>query len=183
MSDEVLDIFENYTSKDILISNLTFASFFIAIYESVKCNICDKVKNFYGIETLRIENGKLSSNSTDEYKRDILDCKPDGKKNNTFFASLLWLKDGGAIDDDDYDYITHIVKDKRNLYAHNLFEQLDKKISKADFEILKNFLYISKKINKWWVINIEGLPEDAECVFDVLLKQMYNMLFGENYEI
>ena len=48
---------------------------------------------------------------------------------------------------------------------------------------LKNFLYISKKINKWWVINIEGLPEDAECVFDVLLKQMYNILFGENYEI
>ena len=56
------------------------------------------------------------------------------KKNNTIFASLLWLKDGGAIDDDDYDYITHIVKDKRNLYAHNLFEQLDKKFQK---QILK----------------------------------------------
>lgn len=183
MDSELFEIFDNYTSKEILTSNLTFASFFIATYEAVKCNICDLIKNFYCIEAVQFLDGKIRSKSTDEYKKDILDIKPDGKKNNIFFASLLWLKDGGAINDDDYNYITDIVKSKRNLYAHNLFEQLGKKTSKKDYEILKNLLSINKKINKWWAINIEGFSEESESCFDILLEKIYDTLFGENNEI
>lgn len=180
MNDKNWEIFESVTSKEILISNFLFASFYISVYEAIKNDICDKVKNFYCLENLRIKNGKIISKSTDDYKRDILDVMPDGKHNNTFFASLLWLKDGEALNNEEYDFIFKIVRNTRNNYTHNLFELLFQKPSIAKHDELKRFLFIYKKINIWWATNIDGFPKDSENCFNLALDAIYSTLFNSN---
>lgn len=93
---------------------------------------------------------------------------------NFLFASLLWLKDGGALNDDEYDFIFKIVTSTRNDYTHNLFELLFQKESITKHEELKRFLFIYKKINKWWSTGIEGFPEDSENCFTLAVDAIYS---------
>ena len=183
MNKEKLDIYHNLTSKDVLSSNFCFAGFFIATYEAIKNNICENIKTLYCVDSLYIRDGRIFSENNDDYKNEILNIKPDGKKNNTFFSSMLWLMDSGAIDRADYEFVTLTVVSKRNMYAHHSLELLCEKVSQSDCEILKRFLLIYRKINQWWGIEIEGNPEYAENCFVTLLVQTYNNLFGEIDEI
>lgn len=118
MERDCLEFYENLTSKDVLTSNFTFAAFFISTYEAIKTGICDKVKGLYCVETLQIKDGKFWAETTEKYKNEILDFVHTDKRKNTFKSSLLWLKEGGAIDDDEYIFPT--IKSKVNMTAPSL---------------------------------------------------------------
>lgn len=180
MQEKTYKIFENLFSKDILTSNLTFAAFYIAFYEAIKDNIVGNIKGLYCIDTVRFEDGKIKSDATDRYKNEILNRKPDGRNKDAFLSSLIWLKDGNAITDEEYDFIANTARQIRNDYAHRLFNILTEKITDIDFQNLKRLLEINRKINKWWTVEIEGFPEDSENMFDTVTEIIYSTLFNEN---
>lgn len=183
MERDCLEFYENLTSKDVLTSNFTFAAFFISTYEAIKTGICDKVKGLYCVETLQIKDGKFWAETTEKYKNEILDFVHTDKRKNTFKSSLLWLKEGGAIDDDEYIFLSDTARKTRDMYAHNLFDQLGEKIVKEDYRLFEKLLAINVKINKWWSVNIDGFPEGTQCCFDITIRTMFDTLFGDTYEV
>jgi hypothetical protein len=100
--------------------NLILASIFLTAYETLRSSIIDRIREFFtfGFD----ENGP---NISEEYKTEVklLDKSP-------LRASLLWLKNMSAIDDNDIQIIDPI-RQHRNEIAHDL----PKFISTADAEI------------------------------------------------
>jgi len=91
MSDENQAKWERFLDPEVLRPNLILASIFIAAFEILKNSIMERLRDFYvsGFD----ENGLII---IPEYKTEVL-----SKDKSPTYASLKWLKESEAINDDD----------------------------------------------------------------------------------
>lgn len=124
--------------------NLIFSSLYIATYESFIDYIVEEVKFFFNIG---FSDGKYIFSKS--YNSDVL-----SKDKSLAKATLLWLKEMGAIEDEDIVTFNKLRK-YRNKLAHELmsllFEGLPKELPEKFIDLIK----LRTKIEKWWILNIE----------------------------
>lgn len=124
--------------------NLIFSSLYIATYESFKDYITEEVKFFFNTG---FSDGKYIF--SESYNSDVL-----SKDKSITKATLLWLKEMGAIENEDIVIFSELIK-YRNKLAHELmallFEGLPKELPEKFLELIK----LRVKIEKWWILNIE----------------------------
>jgi hypothetical protein len=177
--------FNNIVDEDFLRDNLTFMSLYIAVYENFTDYVISNIESFLCEES--IENGEYVIKKTQIYRDEIKNRPVDDKNNRDITkASFLWLKDNGAISDDDYNTFLK-VKKIRNKYAHDLANILIYGSNgQVEIKAFFDLINLYKKIAKWWYINIEAeimgyqVNENAEIhsasniVFDIIIDVLYN---------
>ncbi len=142
--DDSIDKWLNFLEPENLKNSLIFSSLYIATFESFKDYIIEEVKFFY--------NTGFSGEEytfSEEYKLNVI-----SKDKSLTKATLIWLKENGAINDGDIESFNELRK-CRNKLSHELmtllFDGLQSEISEKFVELLN----LRIKIEKWWIINIE----------------------------
>jgi len=143
MSDTA-DQWERFLDPDVVRPSLFLATMFITTFEILKDSIVDNIRDFY-------TNGfdEHGSNVEPEYQSEVL-----SKNKSPLYASLQWLRENDAIDDEDLATFEKL-KDTRNLLAHQLFAVVTGQVvsaHEAQFNVLVTLL---RKISVWWVVNVE----------------------------
>jgi len=148
-------------------------SLFVAAFEKFKDCVVEKPQTFF-----RHEFDKEGLIISERYKTKVL-----SKAKSPLYASLLWFKEMGAIDDSDIQSFEEI-KSHRNEVIHELMDFLadaDRNFDPAKFKALVDLF---GKIEKWWLVNIEMaidpdfLPDGAtpEDVIPGVLMSLQLML-------
>ncbi|MHA1168956.1 MAG: hypothetical protein ACTSRU_14095 [Candidatus Hodarchaeales archaeon] len=134
--------------------NLMISSLYIASFESLKDYILHEVKFFFN-------NGF----SGDEY---IFDPKYDthvlSKDKSPVKASLLWLKEIGAIGDKDIEEYDEL-RQYRNKLSHELMDLLFEGLPEDLPRELVRLIELRIRIEKWWILNIE-IPTNPDFDFE-----------------
>jgi len=157
MDEKVKASWERTLHPETLKTNIITASIFSMAFEMLKSSIIEKIEGFFtnGFD----ENGMIVS---PEYKEKVLSLN-----RSPLYASLKWLQDMGAIDDEDLKRFEHI-KRCRNTLAH---EMLTFASSGVDFDVAESFekmVGLLRKIEIWWFENLEmaidpeAYPEDLD---------------------
>lgn len=135
---------EKFIDPQIMQDRLISSSLFIAAFESLKNSIVNRVKQFYQAG-FGIGGDKLDP----EYKTEVL-----ARNSSLLYASLDWLKEHEAIDQNDIMCFDK-VKLCRNRLSHTLFSMIgedDMPDIKTQFEML---IALLRKVEVWWVVNVE----------------------------
>lgn len=131
-------------------SNLVRASIYLTAYELLHQALIEPLKGFfsYGFDA----DGTFLG---EEYRTKVLSLhkKP-------FFASAIWFRDSGALTNDDLDRIREI-RDHRNFVAHHIPEILGSIDSKVRSDLLVSVAEIVRKIDVWWIREIE-IPTNSD---------------------
>ena len=143
MSD-TLEQWERFLNPDVVRPSLFLATMFITTFEILKDSIVDGIRDFYtnGFD----ENGPVVG---PDYQSKVL-----SKNKSPLYASLKWLRESDAIDDEDLAAFEKL-KETRNLLAHQLFAVVTGQVEclhQAQFDSLVALL---RKIGVWWVVNVE----------------------------
>ena len=146
-----------FLHPETLRNNLIAISLFITAFETFKARVIEKPETFFcdGFN----ENGLILGKS---YQSEVL-----SKSKNKLYASLLWLKEQGGIEQSDLEAFEP-VRVHRNELAHEPLAFLAS--HGRDFDISKFYILIAllTKIEKWWVtyfelaVNPEVLPDGAD---------------------
>ncbi len=148
-------------------------SLFVAAFEKFKECVIEKP------ETLFCDGfNKGGFIISEKYKTEVL-----SKSKSALYASLLWFKEMGAIDDSDMQAFDEI-KSHRNKVIHELMDFLADTNRNFDHTKFKALVDLFGKIEKWWLINFEMaidpefLPEGAtpEDVIPGVLMSLQLML-------
>jgi hypothetical protein len=145
---------EKFLHPETLKSNLIAISLFITAYETFKTRVVEKPATFFcdGFD----EHGLILGES---YRSEVL-----SKNKSKLYASLLWLKEHGCIDQSDIDTFDTIRR-HRNELAHEPLAFLashERDLDTSKFQLLVALL---AKIEKWWVVHFE-LAIDPEMLPD-----------------
>lgn len=145
---------EKFLHPESLKGNLIAISLFISAFEMFKDRVTEKPETFFsdGFD----ENGLIIN---DQYKSEVL-----SKSKSPLFASLLWFKEMGAIDDKDIETFDGIRK-HRNEVTHELMSFLSDAERNMDAEKFQELVSLLSKIEKWWLINFE-MAIDPDMVPD-----------------
>lgn len=157
MDEHIRASWERVLHPETLKSNIITASIFSMAFEMLKSSIIDKIEGFFtnGFD----ENGVIISS---EYKEKVLSLN-----RSPIYASLRWLQDMNAIDDNDLVIFEHI-KRCRNTLVH---EMLMLASSGVDFDVgdaFNEMVGLLKKIEIWWFENLKmaidpgAYPEDLD---------------------
>ena len=157
MDEKVKASWERVLHPTMLKKNIITASIFSMGFEMLKNSIVEKIKGFFtnGFD----ENGMIVSA---EYKEKVLVLN-----RSRLYASLTWLRDMGAIDDEDLEKFEYIER-CRNTLAH---EMLTFASSGIDFDVTETFeemVGLLRKIEIWWFVNLDmaidpdAYPEDLD---------------------
>ncbi len=157
MDEKIKASWERVLHPETLKTNIITASIFSMAFEMLKSSIIEKIEGFYinGFD----ENGMIIS---PEYKEEVLSLN-----RSQLYASLKWLKDMDAINDEDLEKFEYI-KRCRNTLAH---EMLMFTSSGVEFDVAEAFKEINsllRKIEIWWFENLEmaidpeAYPEDLD---------------------
>lgn len=196
--EETRQMLLNIADEETLKDNLSFTAFFIAIYENFVDQIVDRLNGFFcdGFET--DDHGKVTMIQSPRYKKDILDRKDDsGNKVGPLKATLLWFQENGAITDDDIKRF-YEIREQRNIYVHELTHCLLKGFSSDEVSTFFDLLNIYKKIDKWWINEIEipcaadEIPQDYDpegvqsaimALFDIMVDVLLRGKSDEHKEL
>jgi hypothetical protein len=143
--DRVAQSWEKLLHPQTLRSNLLLASLYLSAYEILRGALIDRIQSFF---TLGFE---------DEGGKPVVDEQYDEVKQlheDVFLGSCFWLQQNGAISGDDVDEIVAIRR-HRNQIAHELPSFLGDVSREISLERLRNILHILKKIEIWWVRNVD----------------------------
>lgn len=127
------------------------ATMFITAFEILKNSIVDRIRDFYSNEWS--EKGSVESL---EYKTDVL-----SRHKSLVYASLTWLHESQAINDDDL-VIFDQLKATRNLLAHRLFDVVTGETKSQHLEQFQVLVALLRKIEVWWVVNVE-IATNPDC--------------------
>ena len=143
---------ERFLDPEVLRPNLILASVYIAAFEILKNSIVERLRDLYvtGFD----ENGWIIMPA---YKDDVLT-----KDKSPTYASLKWLKESQAINDDDIEKFNK-VKECRNLLAHEITKMLMDGLPHNFSERFNDMVALLDKIERWWIINVE-IPTDPDLV-------------------
>ncbi len=140
---ENFDKWIEFLKPDNLKGNLISCALYIALYESFKTNVIEKVKFFY--------NTGFNGNEfifSPSYTTEVL-----SKDKNILRATLLWLKEREAVDETDLLEFKKI-KEYRNKLAHEMMTLLFEGTESLP-DRFSQLITIQIKIEKWWLLNIE----------------------------
>jgi hypothetical protein len=138
------DQWERFLDPDVVRPSLFLATMFITAFEILKDSIVEDVRSFYtdGVD----ERGPTLS---DEYQSIVL-----SKNKSPLYASLQWLRENDAIDDEDLTTFEKL-KGTRNQLAHQLFAVVTGQVESAHETQFEELVALLRKIGAWWVVNVE----------------------------
>lgn len=131
-------------------SNLILSALYLAAYELLKDAIIGNIRGFFSFE---YKDGKAVPDQ--QYTKEVIEVHKDA-----FYASCLWLNRNNVITEIEVKEID-IIRKHRNQIAH----ELPKLLCDADLNLnIEYFLRMSellKKIEVWWVKNID-IPANSD---------------------
>lgn len=138
------DQWERFLDPDVVRPSLFLATMFITTFEILKDSIVDDIRGFY-------TNGFDEHGPTvePEYQSKVL-----SKNKSPLYASLQWLRENDAIDDEDLATFEQLKK-TRNLLAHQLFAVVTGQVESAHEAQFDALVALLRKIGVWWVVNVE----------------------------
>lgn len=150
MDDDIKVRWERFLNPEILRTNVIVASLFITAFEMLKDSIIGRVRDFFtnGFN----ENGWIID---DEYQTEVL-----RKNKSPLYASLAWLKDMNAIDDNDIEKFNKI-KNCRNELAHEIVNFISTGSKIDPLPLFGEMIDLLHKIEKWWILNVE-IPTNSD---------------------
>lgn len=189
MLDEATkQVLYNISDEETLKGNLIIPAFFIALYENFISLTIDRIKGFLCHDIHFTDDGKIEYYPSPRYKAEIIKRKNDaGKTIGVLFASMLWFVDNNAITQNDYDLFLRI-REQRNKFTHELTDYLLHGCNETEIEMFFDLFYLYKKIDKWWINEIEipcagdDIPQDydpdgSQSVVSVLFDIMMSVIF------
>lgn len=135
---------EQFLDPDVVRPSLFMATMFITAFEILKNSIVDRIRGFYSNEW----SGQGAVESQ-EYKADVL-----SRHKSRVYASLNWLHESQAINDDDL-IVFDQLKTTRNLLAHRLFDVVTGQAQSNYLEQFPVLIALLRKVEVWWVVNVE----------------------------
>ena len=135
---------EDFLNPEILRTKLITASMYLTAFELLKDGIIDRVKGFY---ITGFDENETEVSTT--YNTEVLSLNK-----SHLYASLLWLKRQGVIDDDDLAAFESI-KNCRNAVAHELQRIVAGDMEIAFVEHFPALISLLRKIEVWWIVNLE----------------------------
>lgn len=150
MNKDVYKKFFNITNEEAIKDNLNFYALYLLLFENFKNSIIFNVKSF--LCDISVKNGKVIYIKSPEYKK-IENKKYNGKR-NVFINTLDWLKKLDVITENEFNRIIEI-RDNRNKIGHELLDLLLNDFEVTMIENFTELINICKKIDKWWINNIE----------------------------
>lgn len=161
MDEKIKASWERVLHPETLKTNIITASIFSMAFEMLKSSTIEKIEGFFinGFD----ENGMIAS---PEYKEKVLSLN-----RSQLYASLKWLQDMDAIDDEDLKKFEHI-KRCRNTLAH---EMLTFTSSGVEFDVAEAFeemISLLRKIEIWWFENFEMAIDPEAYPKDLDLDQV-----------
>ena len=151
--------------------------------------VIDRPKEFFCTEKIEFKEDKIVYYETEKYKREV---KNLAKK--PFEASLRWFANHKVITESDVNKVLSIEL-RRHSFVHELYNVVHNGISDEDTQLLADLVSIYKKIDSWWIYNVEidwdeikdpdNVKQD-ECISSslVMIDVMINILLkgeGETY--
>ena len=164
--------------REILRDKLSVVSFYITVFECFKAKIVSDIQSVFSMpvpESVFSKDG-IRYEKSKKYEDAILNMEVGKDKKGKIItgwqdrlkATMLWLKNEGAIDDNDYD-IFQEIRTLRNSYVHNMAQYVFEGVDIKDYEKLRLLIDLFKKIFIWFVKNIEiprsdliNINEDSE---------------------
>lgn len=176
------DQWEQFLDPDVVRPSLFLATMFITTFEILKDSIVDDVRGFY---TNGFDEHGLTVSS--DYQAKVL-----SKNKSPLYASLQWLRENDAIDDEDL-LTFETLKSTRNLLAHQLFAVVTGQVESGHETQFDDLVKLLRKIGVWWVVNVEiptnpdydGKEIDEEGIVPgaVLTLQMLIQVASGNTEL
>lgn len=171
-NQENIDKWLKFLDPENLKENLMFSSLFIASFEAFKDYVVEEVKFFFN-------NGFSDGEFT--FSEDYT-TKVKALDKSLLKATLLWLKDLDAIDDNDIQTYNEL-RQYRNKLSHELMTLLFEGLPKELPEKFAQLITLRVKIEKWWIMNIE-IPTNPDFDATTEVKeedimtssQMFNQL-------
>ncbi|WP_439474807.1 hypothetical protein [Algoriphagus formosus] len=156
---EYRDKWLKFLDPENLKDNLIFSSLFIASFEAFKDHIVEEVKSFFS--TGFNEDGLIIS---ENYSKSVGNLAKSKVK-----ASLLWLKESGAIESQDLDIFNDLLL-YRNKLAHELMDLLFEGLPQELPEKFTQLIKLKIKIEKWWIVNFE-IPTNPDFDYKPEIKE------------
>ncbi len=140
-------IWDDLLNPDVLRPILIASSIYITGFEMLKDSIIGHTKDFFSFVHGFEKNGNAAYT---KYQTDVL-----SRNKSILYASLDWLKDMTAIDENDVD-IFNRIKDVRNELSHSLHHKISSERMPKDFnQRFREMVSLFRKIEIWWVVNFE----------------------------
>ncbi|MGQ7863964.1 hypothetical protein ACUN0G_32500 [Pseudomonas sp. 32A] len=137
---------ENLLTPAVMQERMITVSLYITAYEMLKESIIGRLKDFYSI-------GFDSDGTTTspDYDLKVLNLH---KRKSPLYASLLWLTNIGAIDQEDNEVLEQL-KELRNSLAHEMPEIVLAGKDLALTEKMQDVMNLIRKVEVWWIVNVE----------------------------
>lgn len=176
------DQWERFLDPDEVRPSLFMATMFITAFEILQDSIVDELRGFYtsGLN----EHGPIVE---PEYQSKVL-----SKNKSPLYASLQWLREHDAINDEDL-VLFEQLKKTRNILAHELFGVVTGQVESPHEVQFDSLLALLRKVGVWWVVNVEiptnpdfdGKDIDEEGIVPgpVLTLQMLIQVASGNTEL
>lgn len=144
------DRWERFLDPDVVRPSLFMATMFITTFEILKDSIVTRIRDFYS-------DGFNESGPTvsPEYEAKVL-----SRNKSAVYASLTWLHESQAIDDEDLKIFERLKK-TRNLVVHQLFEVVTGQAESNHIDQFPVLVELLRKIEVWWVVNVE-VPTNSD---------------------
>ena len=140
---------ENIMLGENLQTAISFTSLFVLVFESLKDIVIDRLLGFYCITDMEFLNGQIVYHQNEKYKQNVLKL---AKK--PLHASLKWFVNQGAITTSEYDRLIE-AESRRNNFVHELYNVVCAGVQESDTQLLADLISIYKKIDSWWIYNVE----------------------------
>jgi hypothetical protein len=151
MDPDVTQSWEEFLNPNLMRTRLILASIYIACFEALKDSIVTGIRDFFctGFD----ESGEKID---PQYESNVL-----VRNKSAAYASLDWLLEMGAIEEDDV-RVYNRAKTCRNTLAHELFSKLASEGLPPYFEqAFVEMVALLRKIEVWWIVNVE-IPTNPE---------------------
>lgn len=130
---------------------LIISSLYISAYEILKDSIVKRIDDFFmvGAKCRNWDNKREYDEEMQPYRKKHQDKK--------LYASFEWLLENFAITDEDWQNYESLRK-LRNRLAHEMMTCIVENIDDSTNEIFENFktmISLIKKIEIWWIKNVE----------------------------
>ena len=176
------DSWEKFLHPGTLRGNLLMISLFIAAFEMFKDSVIEKPESFFchGFN----KNGLIISET---YRNEVL-----SKSKSCLYASLLWFRENGAINEADLQIFDDIRK-HRNEVTHEISDFLANPERNFDVTKFQALVELFSKIEHWWFLNFElaidpdilsdgASPEDVIPGVLINLRLMLDIVLGDESE-
>ena len=186
---KALEMIENVVTPENLQFTVSFTSLFVLVFECFKDMVIDRPKEFFCTEKIEFKEDKIVYYETEKYKREVRKLA-----NKPFEASLRWFANHKVITEFDVNKALSIEL-HRHSFVHELYNVVHNGISDDDIKLLADLISIYRKIDSWWIYNVEidwdeikdpnNVKQD-ECISGslMMIDVMINILLkgeGESY--